>query len=47
MNGIARVCVEGSAEEAELRRLHLENNSDYKQFIVGSRDIAVIAVELG
>ena len=45
MNGAARVCEEGSDEEKELRQLHLSNNVDYRQFIVG-KNVAVIAVEI-
>lgn len=47
MNGVARVCEEGSEEDSDYRRQHLDNNPDYAQFIVGSNEIAVIAVELG
>ena len=41
------MCEEGSEEDSEYRRRHHENNPDYAQFIVGSSEIAVIAVELG
>lgn len=47
LNGVAGVCEDGSPDEAMYRALHLDNNLDYKQFIVGSKDIAVITVELG
>lgn len=47
LNGVARVCEEGSEEDSDYRRQHLDNNPDYAQFIVGSNEIAVIAVELG
>jgi hypothetical protein len=39
------VCEEGSQEDSDYRRQHLDNNPDYAQFIVGS-EIAVIAVEI-
>jgi hypothetical protein len=42
---VARVCAESSEEEHIYRDLHLNNNADYRQFILG-HDIAVIVVEL-
>ena len=43
LSGVSEVC--SASEEAKFRELHLKNNPDYSQFIVGE-DIAVILIKV-
>jgi len=45
LNGTVHVCPPGSKEEADNRSIHLAQNPDYRQFIVGD-DIAVLIVKI-
>ena len=45
LNGVSEPVTESSADEARYRAIHLQNNPDYAQFIVGP-DVAVVLVRL-